>query len=295
MTLLMSKKLKYFIVCFETRCINYAADQLCVTRSPLSRVLYELEDKSGGKLFIRRYNHLEPTELALSLYEKIKPVYDLLCSIENQFSMTTQSPRFDLLCDISVPFIIYQHILSWLKRTNQPVMCRRVSVSCEEIQSLSTNPDVGILSFREIAFADDFIFHKASDESIFLLMPDRIHESSLRNFDNMKNIKLFIRKDVFSPELKGIISRGIRDFVPHVDIKETDRDTASLLISVRAGEGMMLLPECLISYFSPPGTRILKVPDVRIQCGLYVNNRYKNKVIVSSIMEMLISITKQQH
>jgi len=56
MALLMSKKLKYFIVCFETRCINHAADQLCVTRSPLTRVMYELEEKAGGKLFVRKYN-----------------------------------------------------------------------------------------------------------------------------------------------------------------------------------------------------------------------------------------------
>ncbi|CCK10726.1 hypothetical protein BN126_875 [Cronobacter sakazakii 680] len=36
-----------------------------------------MEEKMGGKLFIRKYNYLEPTELAITLYEKIKPVYDL--------------------------------------------------------------------------------------------------------------------------------------------------------------------------------------------------------------------------
>ncbi|AKE95331.1 LysR family transcriptional regulator [Cronobacter sakazakii] len=77
MNLLISKKLKYFIVCFEAKCINSAAEQLCVTRSPLARVIYEMEEKMGGKLFIRKYNYLEPTELAITLYEKIKPVYDL--------------------------------------------------------------------------------------------------------------------------------------------------------------------------------------------------------------------------
>ncbi|MDT3651170.1 LysR family transcriptional regulator [Cronobacter sakazakii] len=116
MNLLISKKLKYFIVCFEAKCINSAAEQLCVTRSPLARVIYEMEEKMGGKLFIRKYNYLEPTELAITLYEKIKPVYDLLYSIENDFSISAKCSRFELLCDISVPLVIYQHILSWLKK-----------------------------------------------------------------------------------------------------------------------------------------------------------------------------------
>ena len=292
MALLMSKKLKYFIVCFETRCINHAADQLCVTRSPLTRVMYELEEKAGGKLFVRKYNHLEPTELAFNLYEKIKPVYDLLCAIESEFGISANLTRFELLCDISVPFVIYQHISSLLSKSNCSISCRRVSVSCNEIQSLKTNPDVGIISFREIALTENFVFHKVSEEVLFLLMPEGIHEKSLKDFESIKDIKLLIRKDVFSPELKGIIAKSIRDFAPYIDIRETDRDTTSMLISVCAGEGMMLLPECLSSYFSPPGTCKIKVPNVRIKTGLYVNKRQKNKTIISSITDMLMSITK---
>ncbi|ALB52775.1 LysR family transcriptional regulator [Cronobacter sakazakii] len=293
MNLLISKKLKYFIVCFEAKCINSAAEQLCVTRSPLARVIYEMEEKMGGKLFIRKYNYLEPTELAITLYEKIKPVYDLLYSIENDFSISAKCSRFELLCDISVPLVIYQHILSWLKKTNQPVCCRRVSVSCADIQSLHTNPDAGILSFREIAYTDNLIFHKASDESIFLLMPETLHVTALKNFNSIRNVSLLIRKDVFSNELKGIISNSIKSFIPHVDIIETDRDTASILISVSSGEGMMLLPECLTSFFSPPGVKKIKIPDIRIQSGLYINKKHKSTAIVSDIMQVLAAITKQ--
>ncbi|NDO82769.1 LysR family transcriptional regulator [Citrobacter sp. NCU1] len=295
MTLLISKKLKYFIVCFETRCINYAADQLCVTRSPLARVLYELEEKIGGKLFIRKYNQIDPTELAQSLYEKIKPVHDLLCDIESDFCSSQKSNRFELLCDISVPFIIYQHLMTWLKNTNQPITCRRVSISCKEIQSLKTNPNVGILSFRKIAYSEDVVFHKYSDESLFIIMPNNIPDEALKSFNAIKNVKLFIRKDVFSSELKGIVSKSICDFIPHIEIMETERDTASLLISASAGEGMLLLPECLIPYFSPPGTRTLEIPNIRIHSGLYVNRKNKNKAIISELMKMLISITKQEN
>lgn len=295
MTLLISKKLKYFIVCYETRCINYAADQLCVTRSPLARVLYELEEKMGGKLFTRTYNQINPTELAQSLYEKIKPLHDLLCDIEGDFCESLKGNRFELLCDISVPFIIYQHLMTWINNTNQQIICRRVSISCKEIQSLKTNPNVGILSFRKISYCEDIVFHKYNNESIYFLMPNTISDESLKSFNAIKNIKLFIRKDVFSSELKGIVSKSICDFSPHVEIVETERDTASLLISVSAGEGMLLLPECLISYLSPPGTRTFEIPNIKILSGLYVSRKNKNKNIISEIMNMLNSITQQEN
>lgn len=295
MTLLISKKLKYFIVCYETRCINYAANQLCVTRSPLARVLYELEESMGGKLFTRKYNQIEPTVLAQSLYEKIKPLHNLLCDIESDFCSSHKGNRFELLCDISVPFIIYQHIMTWINNTNQPIICRRVSTSCKEIESLKTNPNVGILTFRKMAYCEDIIFHKYGNDSVFILIPDNISDESLTSFNAIKSVKLFIRKDVFSSELKGIIAKSICDFTPHVEIMETERDTASLLISVSAGEGMLLVPECLVPYLSPPGTRTLEIPNIKILSGLYVNKKNKNKTIISEIMKMLNSITKKEN
>lgn len=260
--------------------MNQAAERLYITRSPLSRVLYELEDKLGGKLFIRKYNVLEPTELAIALYEKIKPVYDILCAIENEFNLSTRGSRSELLCDISVPHVIYQYLSIRLKMLEHPVTCRRVFVSHKEIQSMSSNPETILFSFRKINTPDYFTFHSFTEEYVCLLIPEHISERDMTDFDIMKDIWLFIRKHDFSSEIKGMISSSMQHTILHISIRETECDMTSLLFTVSTGEGMLLLPECLVAYFTPPKTRIIKIPDLSVRSGLYIHQRNKSKTFV---------------
>ena len=287
----MSKKLKYFVTAFEAKCINNAADLLYITRSPLIRVLCELEEKTGERLFIRKYNQLNPTDRAQALYEKIKPIYDLLQCIENEFMNGGRTSGFELLCDFSVPYVIYQHICFRLKELPQAVSCRRVCVSSSEIQSLTANPDIALYSFRKLHMPEYLICHGYREESLFLLLPESILESDLKDFNKMKNMKLYIRKDTLSVEMKGYISKALMDFIPNVEIHETEYDTASLLIYVSTGKGMMLLPESLAIYFSPPCTQRIKVPNVSLKSGLYVNKRNKKTKIIGFISGILTTIT----
>jgi DNA-binding transcriptional LysR family regulator len=290
MTLLMSKKLKYFIVSYETCCINQAAEQLCVTRSPLTRVLYELEDKTGGKLFHRRYNQLEPTELALELYEKTKPVYDQLCGIENEFILSGKK-SLELLCDISVPHIISQHLFFKLKNMVPLVSCRRVSASGSEIQSLLANPEITLFSYRKINTPDNINFHRVREETFLLLLPESLSDEDLMNIEVMNGVKLYIKKESYAAEVKGLISRAVRNVTPYVNIKETTSDTATLLLSVSAGEGMMIIPKSLSSYFSPPNSRQIAIPDVNVSAGLYMNDNCRNKSLAKKVMNIISSIS----
>lgn len=290
MALLMSKKLKYFMVCFEAKCINHAAEQLCITRTPLARVLHELEERAGGRLFERKYNKLEPTDLAQSLYEKVRPVYDLLSSIEVEFNLISGQSPLEMICDISVPHIIYQYLVFNLKNLKPSLNCRRAFITPSEIPSIILNPNIIIYSFRGIVLPDNFHHYEVSNESLYLLIPDNISESGLLDFEKMKNVKLFIRKDIVTSELKGIIAQSLRSHLPYLEIKETEQDTASILMTVSAGEGMMLLPECLTSYFSPPNTHQIQLSDIHVRTSLYVNTRLKNNKIVNDVLNMLNSV-----
>ncbi|MGN7790361.1 LysR family transcriptional regulator [Enterobacter sp. 22452] len=290
MSLLMSKKLKYFIVAYETQCINSAAEQLCVTRSPLARALYELEDKAGGKLFTRKYNQLYPTNLALLLYQKTKPIYDLLCGIENEFMISPYISKIELLCDFSVPYIVYQHLCSKLKNISPLIECRRVIVSNCEMQSLISNPMVVLFSFRKITVPDNFTCHEFKSESLCLILPENISNADILDFEIMKDITLYIKKDLISAEVKGFVFSVVKKFMPYTNIKEIECDTVSLLFYASTGEGMILLPESLVAYLSPPRTRTLKIPDIRLQSGLYVNNRNKNTSVIQKITDILAQL-----
>lgn len=288
MTLLISKKLKYFVTCFESRCINSAADLLCITRSPLSRVIYELEEKTGGRLFVRKYNNLEPTETAISLYEKVKPIYELLHAIEIDFNFG-KDKGIGLLCDLSVPYVIYQHIESTLKLQHYSVKCLRQNIESSEMKSLIANPNTIVLSFRNICFPDCFAFHKIADESMYLFIPEAISDKDLTDYNITKDIKLFIKKDIFSAEVKTIVTRTLKDTIPYVEIKESTYDTLSQLMHVAAGEAMMILPKCLTPYFSPPKTRMVKLQNIHVQVGIYVNVNFKNKTDINKLINAVSS------
>ncbi|EBF9036684.1 LysR family transcriptional regulator, partial [Salmonella enterica] len=56
MGIFISKKLKYFIMAMEKRSFASASEALCITRSPLSKAITEIEEHLDGKLFIRKHN-----------------------------------------------------------------------------------------------------------------------------------------------------------------------------------------------------------------------------------------------
>lgn len=76
----MNKKdLTYFSTIYEEKSINKAAKKLFITSQGLSKVINNLEDELGAKLFTRTQKGVFPTESADYLYEKSN---DLLMQFE---------------------------------------------------------------------------------------------------------------------------------------------------------------------------------------------------------------------
>ncbi|MBF0035785.1 LysR family transcriptional regulator [Citrobacter freundii] len=289
MNFLLTKRLKYFIISMETKNIGLAAEQLYITRSPLLRMIQELEERMDAKLFIRKYNELIPTTFGKELYEKVKPFYDILYNIEAELSNSESNNKFELLFDISVPFIVYTYFVSAFKLLNHPVICRRMCITNSEIFHLKTKLATGLFSFREIKTPDDIYFHDCGMEQLYLLLPENISERDLGNFEKMQNMRLYIRQDDFSIEVRQFISEIIKDFASYLTITETRCDMASIMLSISAGEGAIILPGHLISYFSPPKTRKILIPHTKLRTGFYFNRNYKNSKLKDTITKVLKS------
>ncbi|EMX5457223.1 TPA: LysR family transcriptional regulator, partial [Salmonella enterica] len=61
MDFLINKKLKIFITLMETGSFSIATSVLYITRTPLSRVISDLERELKQRLFIRKNGTLIPT------------------------------------------------------------------------------------------------------------------------------------------------------------------------------------------------------------------------------------------
>ncbi|EBT6658732.1 LysR family transcriptional regulator, partial [Salmonella enterica subsp. enterica serovar Enteritidis] len=68
MDFLINKKLKIFITLMETGSFSIATSVLYITRTPLSRVISDLERELKQRLFIRKNGTLIPTEFAQTIY-----------------------------------------------------------------------------------------------------------------------------------------------------------------------------------------------------------------------------------
>lgn len=74
----MSKRINYFIAVAEEGSINKAACRLCITPSPLSQRIKELEEELSTELFERSAQGLALTKDGVELYNNVIPHYDEL-------------------------------------------------------------------------------------------------------------------------------------------------------------------------------------------------------------------------
>ncbi|OWO79829.1 LysR family transcriptional regulator [Photorhabdus luminescens] len=85
MMLFCSKSLKYFMESAKKESFTLAADTLCITPSPLSRIIYQLEQRVGCQLFERLPGRTKLTEEGRALYQELLPCYERMQRVENNW------------------------------------------------------------------------------------------------------------------------------------------------------------------------------------------------------------------
>ncbi|PQQ24321.1 LysR family transcriptional regulator [Photorhabdus luminescens] len=85
MMLFCSKHLKYFMESAKKESFTLAADTLCITPSPLSRIIYQLEQRVGCQLFERLPGRTKLTEEGMALYQELLPCYERIQRVEDNW------------------------------------------------------------------------------------------------------------------------------------------------------------------------------------------------------------------
>ncbi|WP_040154584.1 LysR family transcriptional regulator [Photorhabdus aegyptia] len=83
--LFCSKHLKYFMESAKKESFTLAADTLCITPSPLSRIIYQLEQRVGCQLFERLPGRTKLTEEGMALYQELLPCYERIQRVEDNW------------------------------------------------------------------------------------------------------------------------------------------------------------------------------------------------------------------
>ncbi len=265
MGVLLAKKMKYFMVTMEVHNFAKAAEALCITRSPLSKAIFELEDYLGGKLFNRTYNSLEPTELALEYYQKCKPIYEMILALENERRSGIIESPLTLLFDISIPELLYQQIIMALKSENMMFNCERYVVNLSDIDGISRKNNI-VVSLREIVSNADCAVDKWQGDEIVICMPDS-HRTK------QSKTAVFLWKDISTDYIQRTFSLLAKDFIPNITFIEHNFNLTGLLYNVRAGKGCSFLTRKMATMFKVDGITYLPVKEHRPTIHLYHGNQ----------------------
>ncbi|OAT29973.1 transcriptional activator [Buttiauxella brennerae ATCC 51605] len=242
MNFLLSKKMKYFIVTMEERCINSAAEKLFITRSPLIKIISELENLIGSKLFNRNYNELIPTNIAIEFYNQLKPLYEILSSVENKFHMYGNKKTSELIFDISVPYNYYKYIVYSLQGEHLNFTHSRILVNQETILRVKNNKHITIISMRDFNVIEGITKETINEDSMELIMATSVTRDDLHDIETMKALPLFIRPCSYVEEIKSRVSVLLGNTLPLIFFKEVDADITTMFYSVIQKKGMLLLP-----------------------------------------------------
>ncbi|MDY1035400.1 LysR family transcriptional regulator [Lelliottia sp. CFBP8978] len=264
MGIFLSKKMRYFMVIMRNKNFGKAAEELCITRSPLSKALTELEMSLGGKLFSRRHNDLEPTQLAWDCYNSCLPAYQNLLAFEESLRKNTHDTQMNIYVDISVPPLLAQHLQSVFQSENLKFGIKRTHLTNEEFYALKYQSNSIVLAFRsmdpELSFQCDS-WHGC--HHVILRSSTAEHSS--------KNNKFFVWKDQHTQRYKTRIKNilGPREGEP--EFIEHNHNLFTLLSFIRAGKGVCISSEKMARLFRLEGIDIEQVETSYIRCFIYHN------------------------
>lgn len=283
----VGKKLHYFVVVMETRCLNQAAEKLCITRSPLGKFINDLEDYFKEKLFVRRYNTLEPTESALKLYERIRPAYNALLSVEDA-SIQKKGGGINILFDYTIPCSIICNLIAQINRKRESVSYQYVYINKEKIDSLVEKENTIIISYRKHMHPLKIRTVNFPKENLIVFYPNSITTANFYNVDIMRDIPLLIkRRGKDSEEFKGFFSQVIKKVLPCTYIEETDDDTTSALYRVVSGKAIVILPERVADIFTVKDVNKYKVNELECNMVLMFNEGIGRDKQLNEIISIL--------
>lgn len=283
MNLLLSRKMRYFITLMETCCINAAAEKLCITRSPLGKILSELEGDIGSPLFKRKYNNLEPTSIAVRLYDRVKPLYESICKIESEFPCRNNKNVLELVFDCDVPESTFNFFSLKFDLLGLPIYCRRAqdyeNISPKTLQIYSLYFTNSPWSYPDYIKEIDL----GPEHLILASYNIPIEDSCATN-----TIPLLVKTNEIPAGMFNNALNAIKKQIPNSIIKECDMDLPQLLLQSKATSAALILPEYLFQFIKCPDLTKTYISGIAIHRKLYVNSKNKNHKFVSQIASELM-------
>ena len=283
MGILLSKKMKYFMVTMERRNFSLAADELCITRSPLSKVITEIESWLGGKLFIRRHNDLEPTSLAWDFYHKCKPLYYKTLSLESEWSSKKTQSLLTFHFDISIPELLFRQLVMIAQVEKIDAKFIRESIDINDEQQLKYQSNYIMIATRSLRCNYHTEYSSWEGCPLVVLKSKYVPQSNQQNMFIWKDKHVDYMKEHYSHILSQ--SKIVPSFIEH------DFDIPTLLYAVRSGKGSLLMSQKMAQLYKIDGIEYQTLSGYHPRIYFYTNidkTRQKSLIKLKDILSIFI-------
>ncbi len=283
MGILLSKKMKYFMVTMERRNFSLAADELCITRSPLSKVITEIESWLGGKLFIRRHNDLEPTSLAWDFYHKCKPLYYKTLSLESEWSSKKTQSLLTFHFDISIPELLFRQLVMIAQVEKIDAKFIRESIDVNDEQQLKYQSNYIMIATRPLRCNYHTEYSSWEWCPLVVLKSKYVPQSNQQSMFIWKDKHVDYMKEHYSHILSQ--SKIVPSFIEH------DFDIPTLLYAVRSGKGSLLMSQKMAQLYKIDGIEYQTLSGYHPRIYFYTNiekTRQKSLIKFKDILSIFI-------
>ncbi|WP_047606287.1 LysR family transcriptional regulator [Rahnella aquatilis] len=262
---LTSKRMKYFITAIEEKNINKAAESLFISRTPLVNIIKEIESYSENVLFNKSYNDLNPTEYAISLYERIKPIYDKLLILESDMACHRDENTFEIVFDISIPEEAYRNLITLLQIRGVKFTYVRIKITNMNIDGYTQKENVILVSMRRIITNNSLLESVVTESRVCLIKPKEL--KGIKNKDSA-NLPVLLKSNKDTPRYEAWIKNILQDDYPLIDFEYCHYEYFYMLFKVSNGDNMMILPEKIAKTYRIPNLDIslLKNQLIKVRC-----------------------------
>ena len=263
MSIFISKKLRYFMMTMEKKCILKSAEALYITRTPLCKILSDIEKDLGGKLFSKSYNTLEPTELAWNFYYKLLDSYEAQMKIESEIREQCKYKKLKIVFDIGIPEMLFR-------------------ISCAMIQAEIKDARIEIT--REVLHDEILKEHKYDPNILFISLRDVSHMNYyktdkwlsiqyalLARNDYDGTVPIYLWRDSYSGYFSKKVKEFLEDEFPKCNILEHNLEFYHVLYNVSVGKGAVILPVKLAVVSKTNNVDIFPIKNKFSQLTFYHN------------------------
>ncbi|ECW0830678.1 LysR family transcriptional regulator [Salmonella enterica subsp. enterica] len=288
MSVFISKQLKYFMVAMDKRCIAKAADVLCITRTPLSKILVDIETALGEKLFTRKYNHLEPTDLAKKLHCDLLPIYRAHLILESEIKKKCNHEMLNIIFDISCPEMIYKFASSAMKSINFDchVTFERNVTSELMCNGDGLNKNHVIISLRDLSPINRYNYESWLGSEVAIM--------TSRNFNiSTDALKIYTWKDkytAFFAEKVISIIQSTFEINSEIEIIEHNHELPTLIYNVYHGNGCIVIPIKIATMYKSEKTAITPIKRSNVKVFMYHNLSKRMLMNYDEIKETLYTL-----